>query len=418
MDVYLALTPAVPVSMLQLVGISSLRMALRVLQEQKNVCSETKTKPTWETPIMQDVSTAAAASLATAVPLSCGRLNSTRSTELGRPRPCLKRRSTWNSDEDSDSDCDVADDVDAIVTKDVSPNVRGGKGKATTRDPSPSSSSSPPPPPPTSSSVPPIVIEPLCAATAVDLCADTYSVEDVERMTTCVADLVLQLNSDGERIRQGPWVAPTARHFFRGLWAVAAAAVAPMAALHLAGFLLHVSLMCPSCSAAPPSHVAAAALSLAMEVLGQPPWPPTLQRTMPLSLDEDLGPVRARIIAAQMKYDLPYMRGSWIEELSEACWSMDGKPLDKPFSAGEGTAVAACCGGGSSGERLDAGETTPSDRGAGGDVAGGPAGSGTDGAASTGGSGCGVAANVAAMRQIVEFVVQRKGPLLPVEAMG
>ncbi|GLI69706.1 hypothetical protein VaNZ11_014212, partial [Volvox africanus] len=98
MDVYLALTPPVPVSMLQLVGISSLRTALRVLQNQKNMCSETKVKRAWVDPFMQDASTAAAASLATAVPLPCGCLNSTRSKELRGPRPCLRRPSTWNSD--------------------------------------------------------------------------------------------------------------------------------------------------------------------------------------------------------------------------------------------------------------------------------------------------------------------------------
>ncbi|GIL90489.1 hypothetical protein Vretimale_17618 [Volvox reticuliferus] len=435
MDVFLAFTPPVPVSLLQLVGISSLRTALRVLQDQKTKSSETKTNRTRQSPLMRALASTSAsvvASVAVAVtvtaplaPLACSCLDPTHS-ELRAPRPCLQRPSTWSSDQDSDFDCDVAGDAYAIVTTEISPSVRGGNGKATAMAPS-----SPPlsPPPPSSPSMLSVVVEPLSAATAVDLCADAYSVEDVERMTKCIGDLILlQLNGDGEPTRQGPWMAPTARHFFRSLWAVAAADAAPMAVLP-PSFLMHVSLMCPSCSASPPSHVAAAALSLAMEALGQPPWPPALQRTLPLRLDEDLGPVRARIVAAQMKYDLPYMRGSWMEELSEARWSMDGKPLERPILAAEDTAAAAS-GGGSGGGLVGAGETIPSDRGAGGGVAGGPAGGGSgNGAASGGGdavsrsvdgggNGCGVASNVAAMRQIVEVIVQRKGALLPVAAVG
>ncbi|EFJ43119.1 hypothetical protein VOLCADRAFT_96837 [Volvox carteri f. nagariensis] len=202
---------------------------------------------------------------------------------------------------------------------------------------------------------------PSSASAAAHLCADVYSSEDVERMTGLVLECVfgrpspgsLQTVNVGQQLSQPPvpplpcrqcrcrttrpvlLAAPTARHFLRGIWAADAAETAldsgtasasastsasTSGALHLAGFLLHLSLLCPACCAAAPSHVAAAAVSLARETFGLPPWPPALRAVLPLRLDVDLDPLRERIAAAQTKYDVPYLRGAWMERLANAHW--------------------------------------------------------------------------------------------------
>ncbi len=64
------------------------------------------------------------------------------------------------------------------------------------------------------------------------------------------------------------------------------------------------------CCAACPAQLAAAALSVALETLGLPPWHPVLQRRVFATLSE-LEPLRARLRALQESAEVPNLRCQW-----------------------------------------------------------------------------------------------------------
>ncbi|GLC51572.1 hypothetical protein PLESTB_000516900 [Pleodorina starrii] len=268
------------------------------------------------------------------------------------------------------------------------------------------------------------------------VCQSIYDVASIELTTDAVGDFVASQLGHSR-----PMMAPTARHFLRGLLPAAAAAVAPAAALgavlYLAGFLLHLSLLDATCCTAPPPHAAAAAMSLALEALGLPRWPPALRRALPLRLAEDLEPLRQRIAAAQLQRELPYLRSSWMKELSKRDWNLSCVTWElSGMRSGGGVADGDGAGGGVADGAAEVelyGDDAVGMEGAGGGGAaaavaaagGGDAGTGAGalgeesagggGGGSVGGGGGSVGggdAAVEAMRRRVEALVAGKGPLL------
>lgn len=199
------------------------------------------------------------------------------------------------------------------------------------------------------------------------------------------------------RLRTAWWLrrdlcsAPTTRHFLRSLFAAAAAPAAPPPAASaaasaaeptaaavttalvppglqqpvqlLASFLSELVLLTPEGAVAPPAHVAAAAMSLALEVAaGLPAWPPALQRALPLRLEpargarsnscgsgvvaagaagagllEDFSAVRAAVAAAQAALAVPELRAAWscrvAAAASGAAAAAGGEPADAVTTA-------------------------------------------------------------------------------------
>lgn len=93
----------------------------------------------------------------------------------------------------------------------------------------------------------------------------------------------------------------------------------PLTTRHLVRFFAQLSLLDQGCCGVPPSHVAAAALAVALR-LACPPDSPALALLTPCTAytSEQLGPLIKRLLDVQAHSPLSLMRGTWVTRCLDA----------------------------------------------------------------------------------------------------